>query len=188
MLQQSERHFRAIYESTAVGIGLTDTAGRVFDHNRAFGEMLGLAGEEPVPKKLSEFTAGDEASVGDELFDELVGGKRESYTLEQRYRRADGEEVWGHLTASVVRDADGNPEFTVAMVHDVSDRKRSGASVPGGEARRHRPPRRRRRARLQQPADGHHRAQRFLPRSLDSRESACGRTWRRSSTRQTRRR
>ena len=31
--------------------------------------------------------------------------------------------VWGHLTASVVRDADGNPEFTVGMVHDVSDRK-----------------------------------------------------------------
>ena len=31
--------------------------------------------------------------------------------------------VWGHLTASVVRDADGNPEFTVGMIHDVSDRK-----------------------------------------------------------------
>ena len=31
--------------------------------------------------------------------------------------------VWGHLTASVVRDSDGNPEFTVGMVHDVSDRK-----------------------------------------------------------------
>ena len=31
--------------------------------------------------------------------------------------------VWGHLTASLVRDADGNPEFTVGMVHDVSDRK-----------------------------------------------------------------
>jgi two-component system cell cycle sensor histidine kinase/response regulator CckA len=123
LLQRSERRFRAIYESTAMGIGLIDTTGRVVDHNRAFGEMLGLPGQELAGKELSEFTAGDEASVGDELFRELVGGQRESYALEQRYRRADGEVVWGHLTASVVRDADGYPEFTVGMVHDVSDRK-----------------------------------------------------------------
>ena len=44
LLQRSERRFRAIYESTAMGIGLTDTAGRVVDHNRAFGEMLGRPG------------------------------------------------------------------------------------------------------------------------------------------------
>jgi PAS domain S-box-containing protein len=123
LLHRSERRFRAIYESTAMGIGLTDTAGRVVDHNRAFGEMLGLPGKELVGKDLSEFTAADEASTGDALFEELVGGQRESYALEQRYRRADGEVVWGHLTASVVRDSDGNPEFAVGMVHDVSDRK-----------------------------------------------------------------
>ena len=85
--------------------------------------MLGVPGEEFVGKELSEFTAADESSAGDGLFDELVAGQRESYALEQRYRRADGEVVWGHLTASVVRDSDGNPEFTVGMVHDVSDRK-----------------------------------------------------------------
>ena len=123
LLHRSERRFRAIYESTAVGIGLTDTAGRLVEHNRALGEMLGLPGEEFVGRELSEFTAADETSDGDVLFDELVAGQRESYALEQRYRRADGRVVWGHLTASVVRDSDGNPEFTVGMVHDVSDRK-----------------------------------------------------------------
>jgi PAS domain S-box-containing protein len=85
--------------------------------------LLGLPGEDFVGRQLSEFTAADEGAVGDGLFDELVAGQRESYALEQRYRRADGEVVWGHLTASVVRDSDGNPEFTVGMVHDVSDRK-----------------------------------------------------------------
>jgi PAS domain S-box-containing protein len=123
LLHRSERRFRAIYESTAVGIGLTDTAGRLVEHNRALGELLGQPGEVFVGRELSEFTAPDEASVENGLFDELVAGQRESYALEQRYRRADGEVVWGHLTASVVRDTDGNPEFTVGMVHDVSDRK-----------------------------------------------------------------
>jgi PAS domain S-box-containing protein len=122
-LQQSERRFRAIFESTAMGIGLTDNTGRVVDHNRAFGEMLGRSDEVLAGKDLSEFTAGEDTAVADKLFDELVRGQRESYALEQRYVRADGDIVWGHLTASVVRDADGNPEFTVGMVHDVSDRK-----------------------------------------------------------------
>ena len=106
-----------------MGIGLTDTSGRVVDHNRAFGEMLGLPAEELAGKELSEFTAGDEARSGTSCSTSSSADERESYALEQRYRRADGEVVWGHLTASVVRDADGNPEFTVGMVHDVSDRK-----------------------------------------------------------------
>ena len=123
LLHRSERRFRAIYESTAVGIGLTDTAGRVVDHNRAFGEMLGAPGEEFVGKELSEFTGGRRVLGRRRAVRRARGGQRESYALEQRYRRADGEVVWGHLTASVVRDSDGNPEFTVGMVHDVSDRK-----------------------------------------------------------------
>jgi PAS domain S-box-containing protein len=123
LLQQSERRFRAIYESTAMGIGLIDTTGHVVESNRAFGELLGLPAEELAGKELSAFTVGDESSVGDELFAELVAGERDSYALEQRYRRAGGEVLWGHLTASVVRDADGKPEFTVGMIHDVSDRK-----------------------------------------------------------------
>ncbi len=123
LLHRSERRFRAIYESAAVGIGLTDTGGRLVDHNRAFGDMLGAPGEDLVGRELSELTAADESPAADGLFEELVQGQRESYALEQRYRRADGEVVWGHLTASVVRDSDGNPEFAVGMVHDVSDRK-----------------------------------------------------------------
>ena len=41
LLQQSERRFRAIYESTAMGIGLIDTTGHVVESNRAFSELLG---------------------------------------------------------------------------------------------------------------------------------------------------
>ena len=75
-------------------------------------------------RELSELTAADEAlGRRTSCSTSSSAGQRESYSLEQRYRRADGEVVWGHLTASVVRDSDGNPEFTVGMVHDVSDRK-----------------------------------------------------------------
>jgi PAS domain S-box-containing protein len=120
-LQQSERRFRAIYESTAMGIRLTDTDGVVVGHNRAFGDLLGSSDGELAGKGLAEFTLADE--TGDALFAELVDGSRDSYAIERKYRRSDGELVWVHLTASLVRDADGNPEFTVGMVHDVSDRK-----------------------------------------------------------------
>ena len=44
LLHRSERRFRAIYESTAVGIGLTDTAGRLVDHNRALRRDAGRSG------------------------------------------------------------------------------------------------------------------------------------------------
>jgi len=123
-LQQSEERFRAIFESTAMGIRLTDMSGRLVAHNRSFAQMLGYEPEEFTTKPLSELTHPEDLPAKQRLFEQLVAGKRNDYQLEQRYLRADGSVLWAHLTGSLVRDADGKPQFEIGMAHDVSDRKR----------------------------------------------------------------
>ena len=49
-------------------------------------------------------------------------GVREHVRLEQAYYRKDGAVVWTDLTVSLLRDSDGAPQFTVAMVEDITDR------------------------------------------------------------------
>jgi diguanylate cyclase (GGDEF)-like protein len=56
------------------------------------------------------------------LYDELIAGKRDHYRTEKRFHRADGEQVWTHLTMSLVRDDHGRPQYQVAMIEDVTDR------------------------------------------------------------------
>ena len=45
--------------------------------------------------------------------------------MEKRYLRKDGRILWGALTASLVRDEAGEPDYFVAVVQDVSARKQA---------------------------------------------------------------
>ena len=122
-LRASESRFRAIFESTAMGSGLTDLQGRVLETNRSYEELLAYEKHELVGKSNESLTHPDDRDDDRALFVEMVGGERESYQVEKRLLRKDGAPVWTQLTSSLVRDADGKPRFTIGMVQDVTRRK-----------------------------------------------------------------
>ena len=43
--------------------------------------------------------------------------------------------LWGHLTASVIRDENGGCQFGVGMVEDITERKQAEAAVRESEER-----------------------------------------------------
>jgi signal transduction histidine kinase/CheY-like chemotaxis protein len=49
--------------------------------------------------------------------------------MERRFVRKDGTLVWAYLTVSVRRDPAGKPEYFIAVVQNISDRKRLEAEV-----------------------------------------------------------
>ncbi|MCL5282431.1 MAG: response regulator, partial [Planctomycetes bacterium] len=53
----------------------------------------------------------------------LQHGEIDHYSLDKRYLRADGAAVWASVTASVQRENDGPPEYFIAIVEDISQRK-----------------------------------------------------------------
>jgi signal transduction histidine kinase/CheY-like chemotaxis protein len=55
----------------------------------------------------------------------MVAGKRDWYQNEVRYLRKDGKCGWARRTVSLVRGPDGNPEFVIAMVEDITERKQA---------------------------------------------------------------
>ena len=121
-LRKSEERFRTIFESSELGIRLADLDGRLLAANRSFERMLGYGADGLVGTTLSEVTHPDDIEAHLALFRELVEGGRDSYQIESRLLRADGAVLWGHLTASLVRDADGRPQFAIGMVQDVTQR------------------------------------------------------------------
>jgi PAS domain S-box-containing protein len=123
LLRQSEERFRAIFESTALGIRLTTLDGRVLETNRSFEELLGYTSEELLHAGIAEFAHPEEREDEELHLAELVRGERESAQEERRLLRKDGSELWANMTSSIVRDAEGNPEFAIGMVQDVTQRK-----------------------------------------------------------------
>lgn len=122
-LHESEKRFRTIFESAGIGIALIDVHGIPVATNPALAKMLGYSAEELCGMAFTEFTHPDDVALDWELFREIQEGKRESYQLEKRYRRKDHSIVWGKLTASLVRDLEGRPQYGIGMVEDISDRK-----------------------------------------------------------------
>ena len=57
------------------------------------------------------------------MFEEYKTGKRESFTIDKRLIRKDGQVVWGRLNSTLVKDENGIPLFTIGMLEDITEKK-----------------------------------------------------------------
>jgi PAS domain S-box-containing protein len=122
-LRQSETRFRTIFEEAEIGISIMDLQGRWLDSNPAVERMLGYTNVELRRMSFWDVSLPEQSKLDMRLLKELVSGKRSHYTMEKLYRCKDGHLAWGHLTVSLVRDEAGEPEFAIALVEDVTERK-----------------------------------------------------------------
>jgi PAS domain S-box-containing protein len=124
-LRASEARFRAIYEHAAMGISLADMDGRLTATNPALQEMLGYSEEELQGMVYTELTHPDDVPASGDLFEELVAGERDHYTVDKRCIRKDGRGIWGRLTASLVRGVNGQTQYAICMVEDITEQKQA---------------------------------------------------------------
>jgi PAS domain S-box-containing protein len=124
-LRESEERFRATFDNAGIGMALVDMQGHPLKSNPALQRMLGYNEQELSNMVFTEFTHADDRARDLSLYNELAAGKRDSYEIEKRYIRKDGQVIWGHLTVSLVRGVTGRPEYAVGMVEDITQRKQA---------------------------------------------------------------
>jgi PAS domain S-box-containing protein len=111
---------RATFVQLPLGIGYANRNGKFIWCNRAFDQMLGLAPGEHRDKSIRDLTHSADIESNDQLLQDLWQGRKESYSLEKRYVRRDGEALWVRVTAALVRDAAGVAMCTVGFLEDIS--------------------------------------------------------------------
>jgi len=123
-LRESEERFRGTFENAAVGIAQQDAQGRFLRVNEKYCEIVGYSRDELLQKTFMDITHADD--LADELgqYNPLMRGELSSYSLEKRYIRKDGSILWIDLTTSLQRDPEGNPAYAIAILQDISERKR----------------------------------------------------------------
>jgi len=127
--RESEARFQAVFENAIIGIALVDMQGNLLESNPALQKMLGYNKTELVQRTFSQFTHPEDAQADRVLFEELAKGKRDQYQLETRLYRKNNEVVWGQSTVSLVRNQNGEPQYAVKMVEDITARKRAEEAV-----------------------------------------------------------
>ena len=123
-IRESEARFRTIFESAGAGIARLDLEGKIVESNTALQEMLGFSEGELRHRPFAEFSHPEDAAADRDLYQSLMVGERETYQVEKRYVHKEGQPVWVFLTLSLVRDGDGEPQFAIALVDDITERKK----------------------------------------------------------------
>ncbi|KUG19869.1 hypothetical protein ASZ90_010402 [hydrocarbon metagenome] len=134
-LRESEERFRGIYERAGIGIALVGLDGRITDANPAIQKMLGYRPDQLCGRHFADITHPDDVAEDVALVTTLVAGEIDTYRIEKRYVTADGQILWGLLTASLIRSPEGIPQSIIGMVEDISDRKRVEDALRESEER-----------------------------------------------------
>ncbi|MEU0965382.1 EAL domain-containing protein [Streptomyces sp. NPDC005917] len=122
-LHASEARFRAVFEGAAIGIGIADLEGNVLQVNGALLRMFGGSEQAVRGRKVMEWAHPEDAPQTWRLYEELVRGDREHYHVEKAFNRSDGTVLWTNLTVSLLRDADGDPQYQLALMEDTTERR-----------------------------------------------------------------
>lgn len=128
-LTAAERAFRATFEQAAVGMALVDDKGRLLDVNQALCQILRYPRPHLLGQRYPDLVHPEDQQIGRQEQRRIRARELDSYTIEHRLLRGDGDTVWGKLTVSKIRDDHDLSACHVAILEDVSEPRRLSARL-----------------------------------------------------------
>lgn len=122
-LATSEETFRAAMEDASIGMALVRPDGHWLKVNKALCDMLGYSEEELLRNDFQSITHPDDLEQDIELVKKIISGEAKTYQLEKRYFHKNGIAIWALLNVSLVRNANGAPDYFIAQIQDITERK-----------------------------------------------------------------
>ena len=118
--------YQQLFDRASDGVWAADESGALTYVNERFAAMLGYAADEMLGRTFADFVdREDRPTVGESLGRHGGGISRLD---ECRCWRKDGTEMWAVVSAIPLADAAGAPRGTIAVVMDVTHRKRAEAA------------------------------------------------------------
>ena len=108
---------------------------RMFRVNHAMCEMLAYDEQELLRLSVTDITHPEERERDWQRAEQIFRGEISSQRWEKRYLKKNGEIVPVEVTATLVRDADGKPHYALALVEDITERKRAELALEESRSR-----------------------------------------------------
>lgn len=124
-LRDSEQRVRTIFEQTAFGVSLIETAtGRFVRINQKYCDIVGYTVEEMKRLTFQTITHPDDLQADLDNMQRLIAGEIREFTMEKRYCRKDESVVWVNLNVTPTWQPGEKPVHHIAVVKDFTERKR----------------------------------------------------------------
>jgi PAS domain S-box-containing protein len=132
---QAKELFHYLFEQASLGIAVEDLEGTLLLANPAICAMLGYAENELCGMNCSQFAHPEDSQEDWALFQQLSAGLIDRYSIDKRYVRKDGAQVWGRLNVSLLTNHNGGSPLVFAFLENVSERKRTEDALRESEQR-----------------------------------------------------
>jgi PAS domain S-box-containing protein len=122
-LRASEERFRTYFEHSLLPMAITLPDKSWDKINDRLIDLLGYSREELRTMTWAELTHPEDLEPDFRQFRRMLAGEIKDYPLEKRFIRKDGEVVDTILSVALVRKTDGSPDYVLAQLQDITERK-----------------------------------------------------------------
>jgi two-component system cell cycle sensor histidine kinase/response regulator CckA len=132
-LRASEERFRKCFELPLIGIAITSPAMRWIEVNDKLCSILGYTREELLHSTWADLTPSEELTEELSVYNRVLSGDLEGHTHEKHYIRKDGTIIDTNVSSLPVKKPDGSIDYFVALIEDITDRKRGEQALKEAE-------------------------------------------------------
>lgn len=124
-LREALAQYQSTFDNAAVGIAQVGLDGRWLQVNDRLCAIVGYARDDLLKGTFDAITHPEDVESDWGQARRLLTGEISTYSMEKRYLHKEGRIVWVNLTASLMRDEAGRPKTFIAIVEDITERKRA---------------------------------------------------------------
>jgi diguanylate cyclase (GGDEF)-like protein/PAS domain S-box-containing protein len=123
-LEQARRRFQQAFHSAPTGMALVRLDdSTIVDANRSLADMLAIPVGDLVGRSIREITHPDDLRAAATYRARLELGIADTYLLDQRYLRSDGQFVWARTRVAVTEDE--GVSLAITHIEDVTEQRRT---------------------------------------------------------------
>jgi PAS domain S-box-containing protein len=134
-LRESEARFRGYFELGMVGMAITSPSKGMIEVNDEICRILGYERDELLQRTWAEFTHADDLAADIAQFNRAMAGEIDGYDLDKRFIRKDGQIIDSTISVKCLRRADGSVDYFIALLQDITDRKRAEEALVAAHRR-----------------------------------------------------
>jgi diguanylate cyclase (GGDEF)-like protein/PAS domain S-box-containing protein len=123
-LEQARRRFQQAFHSAPTGMALVRLDdSTILDANRSLADMLARPVDELVGRSIRDITHPEDLRAAAAYRARLELGIADTYLMDQRYLRSDGEFVWARTRVAVTEDE--GVSLAITHIEDVTEQRRT---------------------------------------------------------------
>ena len=129
-LRRSEQRYRGFFENSMIGIFQSTPGGKYLSVNPAYAKIHGYSTPDEMVREVKDINSAVYVNREDRTeYMKLLESGQWVRDYEVEALRRDGSRVWVSMTASAIRDKEGNVEYYEGMVQDITDRKAAAEAL-----------------------------------------------------------